>query len=67
MHTQLAQLSDNIRNMQAEVVENMNNVFIKTFELLRSDGILRHEEYAGQHEQIIHILQLACIYWTPYS
>lgn len=65
--TQLAQTSKKIRDIQNQVILNQYYTFQKAFETLNRDGILRNEEYPGQHEQIIRVISLTCIYWMPHD
>lgn len=66
-YTQLAQMSERIREIQRTVIENNYSLFSQALELLNEDDSLQDEEYPGQYEQIIQIIMLTCTYWTPYS
>lgn len=66
-YTQLAQMSERIREIQRTVIENNYSLFSEALNLLNQAGSLQDEEYPGQYEQIIQIIMLTCTYWTPYS
>ena len=66
-YTQLAQMSERIREIQNTVIGNNFTLFSEAFKLLNESGVLQDEEYPGQYEQVIRVVMLACTYWTPHS
>lgn len=66
-YTQLAQMSERIREIQNTVIRNNSKLFLDALKLLNKNSSLQSEEYPGQHEQIARSIMLACTYWTPFS
>lgn len=66
-YTQLAQMSERIREIQNTVIANNFKLFSDALKLLNESGSLQSEEYPSQYEQIARSIMLACTYWTPFS
>ena len=65
-HTQLAQISPKIREMQHSAFEGNIELLTMAFQKLALDGILREERYSGECEHIIDTLLMSSIYWIPF-
>lgn len=66
-HTQLAQISEKIKEIQNAVIRDKYTLLSEAFKFLNEEGSLLNEEYPGQYEQNIRAIMLVCIYWTPHS
>lgn len=66
-YTQLAQTSEKIQNIQNKVILDNYHLFSEAFKQLNENGSIQHEAYSQQYEQIIQVIMLNCIYWTPHS
>lgn len=65
-HTQLAQVSPIIREMQHNTFTKNIELMTLAFQQLASDGILREEESAGEYDRMIDTLLITSIYWVPF-
>lgn len=65
--TQLAQISDKIKEIQIEMLRENNRLWKITFNNLRFAGFIKNEDYAHQHEHLIKAVQMVTIYWSEHS
>lgn len=65
-HTQLAQVSPKIYEMQHSAFEKNIMLLTMAFQTLTLDEIFRGERFPGEFERIIDTLLMSCIYWIPY-
>lgn len=65
--TQLAQISDKIKELQLKMLRENNRLWKNTFNNLRIAGLIKSEDYAHQHEHLIKAVQMVTIYWSEHS
>lgn len=65
-HTQLAQVSPKIRDMQHDAFQKNIELMTQGFKHLASDGIFRKENTPGEYDRIINTLLITSIYWVPF-
>ncbi len=65
--TQLAQISAEIKKIQVKMLRENDLLWQNTFENLRRAGLIKNEEYAGQHAHLIKAIQMITIYWSEHS
>jgi AcrR family transcriptional regulator len=66
-HTQLAQVSESIRQKQRQRYKIIWPHLYKAFTTLRDNGIFRSELFPGEYDYLVDTLYMTIIYWAPFS
>lgn len=65
-HAQLAQVSPRIHELQAAAFKRNAETLMGSFRLLVEGGLMREEEYPGEHRRASDAVLLASVYWIPF-
>jgi AcrR family transcriptional regulator len=66
-HAQLSQLSPKIHESQQNVYHTNVALLTRAFETFLEAGLIRKEEFPGEHRRVIDLILLSGIYWLPFS
>jgi AcrR family transcriptional regulator len=64
--TELAQLSPRIHEKQKKVYRTNVALLTGAFETFLEAGLIRKEEFPGEHRRVIDLILLSSIYWLPF-
>ena len=64
--TQLAQLSPKIHEKQKNIYRTNVALLTSAFETFLEAGLIRKEEFPGEHRRVIDLVLLSSIYWLPF-
>jgi AcrR family transcriptional regulator len=64
--TQLGQLSPKIHEKQKNVYRTNVALLTGSFEIFLEAGLVRKEEFPGEHRRVIDLILLSSIYWLPF-
>ncbi len=64
-YDELATISPKIYAIQVEAIKTRKKKLYDAFDILEQKGLMKPEEFPGQRDAIIDVINIIKIYWTP--